>query len=291
MKANPELYRVFCQVARDGSLTKAAENLFITQPAVSQSMKQLESLLDTDLFIRTGRGMVLTEAGRDLLEYTEPAVRLLEQGEQKISERSSLERGEVRVAASDTFCNHFLLKTFAEFHHNYPGIKIRVTNRTSGDSIALLKSGLVDLCFINLPLSDNSLTIKKGPAIHDCFIAGQKFKEMKGRSISLEELSGRPLLLLENQANSRRRLNEFFRMRGLKLKPEIELSSLDLLKEFARVNLGIACVVEEFIDRESEDYFVLKTEIELPERYIGMAVMKDVPLSPAAAVFAELAGF
>src|SRR6056297_1984756 len=151
MALNYELYKVFYQVARDLSFSKAAENLFISQSAVSQNIKNLEKELETELFIRSTKNVQLTEAGELLFEHIEPAFNLIENGEKSIREINDLERGEIHIGANDTISKDYLLPYLKEFHQLYPEVQIKITNRTSSTCIELLKQNKVDLIISNLP--------------------------------------------------------------------------------------------------------------------------------------------
>ncbi|MFW5749350.1 MAG: LysR family transcriptional regulator, partial [Halanaerobium sp.] len=151
MALNYELYRVFYQVAVNLSFSKAAENLFISQSAVSQNIKNLEEELKTDLFIRSTKNVQLTEAGRILFDHIEPAFNLIKNGEKSIREINALKRGEIHIGANDTISKDYLLPYLNKFHQLYPDIQIQITNRTSSTCIDLLQQNKVDLIISNLP--------------------------------------------------------------------------------------------------------------------------------------------
>jgi len=286
-----DLYRVFHAVARAGSVSAAARELYVSQPALTQAIKKLEEQLGVQLFQRTSRGMSLTPEGDTLWRHVDSAYGLIRAAEKKLSEVRSLEDGEITVGAGDTLCKHYLVPHLRSFHSLYPKVRIHVTNRTTPETTELLKAGKVDLGIVNLPLSpDTSLTVEETLTVHDCFVAGAGFARLKGSTLSLQDLSEYPLLLLEKGSNSRRFLDLFARSLGVVLRPEIELGSSDLLVEFAAVGLGVACVVREFIGPElrSGRLFEVKLTEEMPPRGAGIVTMKDVPLSRAASEFVRV---
>lgn len=279
---NLELYRVFHAVAKLGSLTKAAEALYISQPAVSQSIKQLEGQLGGRLFIRTPKGMELTEAGAIMTEYVEKAINLMNEAENKFGEIKGITVSTVKIGASDTLCKHFLLKYIEEFHKKYPKINLQVYNRTTSETIELLKSGKVDLGFVNLPVNDSELNIiQPCMELNDIFIYSEKFMPKENKTLPLKNLEDYPLLMLEMTSNTRRSIAEFTHSLGINLNCEIELGSLDLLVEFAKSGLGVACVPKEYVlsELKSGELVQLKTNPELPVRGIGLITMRHAPIN------------
>lgn len=285
-----DLYRVFAEVARCRSFSGAAKALFMTQPAVSLAIMNLEKELGTRLFIRTPRGVSLTNEGKLLYEYISSAMNLVRMGEAKVAESCGLESGELKIGVGDTVSKYFLLPHLEEFHRNYPNIKLRVINRTTPELCAMVKAGEVDLAICNLPIRDPSLSVRVCGTIHDIFVCGEKYREACCRIRRFEQLVELPLILLETKSNSRQYVERFMLSRGIKLRPEIELGSHDLLLEFARFNFGIACVIEEFSQDYLQKGLLWKVELEeaIPERAIGFCTLKSVSLSPSSARFVEI---
>lgn len=287
MLVDMELYRVFYHTAKAGSFSKAAQELYITQPAVTHSIKQLEEKLGGPLFFRTSKGVRLTGEGEALFPYIEQAYNLIRAGERKLAEMQNLLHGEMKLSAGDTLCRHYLLPHLEAFHERYPELKIRVTNRTTPETIKLLKEGRIDLGIVDLPVSDDQLDIREGPSLHDTFVAGAKYKQLAERPVSLAALAQYPILLLEQTSNTRRFIDACARERGVHIAPAFELGSIDLLIQFARAGLGIACVIREFareeLDRRS--LFEIRLDEPLPERRIGIVTLKGMPLSPATRRF------
>lgn len=290
MDISAEWYRVFYMTARTGSLTKAAEQLHITQPAVSQTIRQLETKLGGQLFFRTAKGVSLTTEGEVLFRYIEQAFSFMETGEKKIAEMHGLLAGEINIGASDTLCKHYLLPYLEQFHREYPDIRIRVTNRTSPETIALLKDGRIDFGIVNLPAEDRKIEFRKSLAQQDCLVGGKAYAHLAGEALPLAELSRYPLLLLEQGSNTRRFLDEYALSYGVQLTPEFELGSMDLLAQFARSGFGLAFAVRNFVSEELAAGQLLEIPLTppVPERHIGIATLRDVPLSAASKKFLEL---
>jgi DNA-binding transcriptional LysR family regulator len=289
MVENLEWYRMFYFAAQCGSLTKAAGEMNITQPAVTYAIKRLETSLGGQLFFRTPKGIRLTSEGQELFRYVEQAFNFLDIGERKIFEMHQLQDGEIKIGAGDTLCRHYLLPYLEEFHNKYPGVKIQVTNRTTPETVDLLKRGGIDFGVVNLPISESTLDIRESFGIEDCFVAGPKYGFLAEGALSLEKLTDYPLLLLEKGSSTRTYIDRFFAKHQLEVRPEIELGSVDLLVEFARKGLGIACVIKNFIadDLASGELHEIKLATPLPPRKIGIVTLKHVPISHAAARFIE----
>lgn len=286
-----ESYRVFSEVAKSLNFSKAAQNLFMTQSAVSQSIKNLETALDTKLFVRSSKGVRLTTEGETLLQYTSAALGLIESGETALLRTNNLQTGQLRIAANDTVSNFLLMKTLEVFHQTYPGVSLKIFNRTSVDSLDLLKSGQVDMAFLNLPLEDPSISIEPFCQVHDIFVAGHMFSYLKEQTISLKTLEKLPLIFLERTSNSRRYIDDYFIQNNVQLHPAIELASHHLLLEFAKAGLGISSVTEEFCKTHlnKKEVFVVQTEFTIPPRFIGVGILKNMAISPAGEKFIELA--
>jgi LysR family cyn operon transcriptional activator len=285
MLGNLEGYKVFYITAKAGSFSKAAEELFITQPAVSYAIKQLEDRLEGQLFFRTSKGVKLTSEGQLLFGYIEKAYHLIETGEKQLSSIHDLQSGEIKIGASDTLCKHFLLPHVEKFHSGFPGIKLQVTNRTTKETIQLLKQGRVDFGIVNLPVADDrQLLIQESMELQDTFVAGVTYKELAGSPIDIDRLIAHPLLLLEQGSSIRQYVDRYAESRGFMLKPEIELGSIDLLVEFARIGLGIACVIRNFVTAELASGLLVEIKLKepIPPRRVGVVTLKGVPLSAAA---------
>jgi len=287
-----ELYRVFCEVAKQKSLSKAASSLYMTQPAVSQSIAQLERELGLRLFTRTSKGVILTNEGKLLFEYANSAINLINKGEEKLEEWKNLSAGELKIGVGDTISRYFLLPYLEKFHKLYSNIKLKIMNKTTLELCALVKSGEIDIAICNLPIEEPALEIIKIMDIHDIFVCGNVYKEKLSSALSLKELSNLPLILLEPKSNSRRYVEKFFLSKGISIKPEIELGSHDLLLEFARINLGVSCVIREFSQEylKKKELFEIKLNENIPERSIGICFLKSVSLSPTSERFVQILG-
>ena len=288
MSVKLELYRVFKEVAEVGNITAAAQALYISQSAVSQSIKQLENDLQTRLFSRNSRGVTLTAEGKMLYEYVRSAMGLLETGEAKLSQTRELQMGQLIIGASDTVTSQFLLPYLDSFHREHPAIHIQIISGRSHKVLGLLRSGKVDIAFASTPTDLTSLETYPCFPTHSIFVAGAGYPCDFDHVYSLEEMSAFPLILLERKASSRLYLERFFLQNGLKLNPEIELGARSLLVDLAAIGFGVAGVTEEFVTRDLESGRLrqLKTSFQIPPRSVDMCMLRDVPQTAAAERFA-----
>ena len=287
MSVKLELYRVFKEVAEVGNITAAAQALYISQSAVSQSIKQLEHDLQTRLFARNSRGVTLTAEGQMLYEYVRSAMGLLETGEEKLSQTRELQMGKLIIGASDTVTSQFLLPYLDSFHKQHPAIHIQIVSGRSHKVLGLLRSGKVDIAFASTPTDTSSLDIHPCFSTHAIFVAGAEYPCDFDHVYSLEEIAAFPLILLERKASSRLFLERYFLQNGLRLNPEIELGARSLLVDLAAIGFGVAGVTEEFVHRELESGRLkkLKTDFDIPPRSVDMCLLNDVPQSAAAERF------
>lgn len=286
MDVNYELYKVFYYVASTLSFSEAASQLFISQSAVSQSIKTLEKKLNQTLFIRSTKKVQLTPEGEILLRHIEPAVHLISRGETQLMDTSA-GGGQLRIGASDTICRYFLVPYLEKFHKAFPGAHIKVTNATSIKCVELLESGQVDLIVVNCPNAylGNLSSVKIIKSFHDVFIANQSFKELKGKKLSYGQLLEHPILMLDKKSTTSEFLRSQFQQHQLDLVPEIELSSNDLLIDLARIGLGLAFIPDYCIDNSDDDLFTIDLKEKLPARELALAYNKHLPISGALEEF------
>ena len=288
MAVRLELYRVFLEVAKQGNISAAAQNLFISQSAVSQSVKQLEEQLQVRLFSRSTRGVSLTSEGKLLLEYVSHALGLLQSGEEKIAASRQLLTGELIIGASDTVTKTYLLSRLEAFHKDYPDIRIRILNGTTSMVLDYLHAGQVDIAFASEAPDETVYSVRHCVDTHTIFVAAPDYLEFD-KVYTMEEIAALPLILLERKASSRVYVERYFQDHGVQIHPEIELGSHNLLISLARIGLGVACVTEEFSRSGlSRGVIVpLKTDFEIPPRAVTMCTLQGVTPTSAANRFMD----
>lgn len=289
---NLDLYRVFYTVAKSGSLTKAAEELYISQPAVSRSIKQLETQLGVTLFTRTHRGMLLSaQGGRVIFNEVERALALLSEAENRIQEMKKSATGTIRIGASDTIFEYFLADKIVEFHERFPGVKIELVADFTPDTIAKLKADKIDVAFVNLPIEPDSELKLYGSCmrLNDVFITSDKFGELTEKTVPMAELKKYPLIMMDENTVARRSLNNFLSTLGLTFTPSIEVGSWELMKRLVLRGMGVGVVPREYTVRCLQDGTLkeVKTDPALPVRSVGMLLKKNAPVSYSLHCFIE----
>ena len=281
---------MFYHVATTLSFSKASKQLFISQSAVSQSIKVLEKKLDQPLFIRSTKKVQLTPEGEILLKHVEPAMNLIRKGEAQLLEAHSLNGGQLRIGASDTICRYYLIPYLKRFHQEYPGIHIKVINQTSIACAKFLENGQADFIITNYPNSalSGTLNTRVINEFHDVFTASRQAFDLEGKTLSLADLLRYPILMLDRRSTTSEFLHQVFQKNQLDLVPEIELSSNDLLIDLARIGLGIAFVPDFCIPAQDKDLFILKLREELPSRQMMVAYNDTLPVSQAARQFMDM---
>ena len=279
MNIDFELYRIFYVVANNGNITKASEELNISQPAISKSIKNLEEQLGGNLFVRTKRGVILTSEGKEFYSYIKQAIEYINNAENKFTDLINLETGCIRIGISTTLTKEFLLPYLEKFHSLYPKIDIQIITNLTSDLMSKLKNGLIDIIVLNLNNKNygDDIEIIKCKKINDCFVANNKFKKLINEEISLKDLNNYPLILQAKGSNTREFIDNISKNYGVILKPNIELSSYTLVSEFSKIGLGIGYVTKEYTKDllESKKVFELKIKEKIPSRYIGIALSKN----------------
>ncbi len=288
-----DLYKVFYTVAKCGSLSKAAEELYVSQPAVSQSIKQLEKLLDTPLFNRLRHGMELSaQGGKIIYDDVEQAVKLLEGAERKLGALKQDATGSLRIGASETIFQYVLSEKIVEYNRLYPHVKIELISDVSPKIIALMKSDACDIGFLNLPVSkDEDIEIMRSVRLlSDIFIAGRRFEFLCGESLSVKDLTKYPLLLMEEKTVSREAVNHYGISHGVYFKPAVEVNSWGFMKRLVADGMGIGCIPREYALSKIADGSLFEVDVRpsMPARSVGMALPKNVNMTFALQSFINL---
>ena len=269
------LLRVFYTVATLESVSKASQKLHISQPAVSQNIKTLESEIGFSLFVRTNKGVKLTNEGVEIYSYCKTIFRQVELLNQTLQDLSTLEAGILNIGASDTICKYYLIDILKEFEELYPKIRYRVTNCTTNESLKLLRQHDVDVAFVHTPIPNDNFNYQNCLELNDVFVCSYNFDDSKIKHLS--DLTKYRTLLLEESSHSRRVLDNNLLKYNIKLKPKFELASLDLLIEFCKKNMGIICVAKEYIQKEllNKELKIINIEEKLDKRYISLTYDAD----------------
>ena len=281
MNINFELYRIFYVVANKKNITKAAEELFISQPAVSKAIKNLENNLGGKLFNRTKKGVVLTEEGKEFYNYIKIALEYINNAENKFNDLINLETGTIKIGVSATLTKYFLTPFLEEFHDLHPKINVQIDTNITKVLLDKLKNGLLDLVILNLPYKkENDIKIVKCKNIQDTFYANKNYGNLKNKELSLKELNNYPLILQAKSSNTRTFLDDVAKENNVTLNPSMELASYSLVTEFTKIGFGIGYLTKEYIQDElkNKELFEIKLKEKIPKRSIGIAYSnKNLP--------------
>lgn len=279
MNIDFELYRIFYVVANNLNITKASIELNISQPAISKSIKHLEEQLGGSLFVRTKRGVILTNEGKEFYNYIKQAIEFINNAENKFTDLINLESGCIKIGISTTLTKEFLMPYLEKFNSLYPKINIKIVTNLTTDLIPKLKNGLIDMIILNLNDKDygNDIEIIKCRKIQDCFIVGNKYKELASKELSMNKINNYPLILQAKGSSTREFLDNIAINNGITLKPNMELASYTLVVEFTKIGLGIGYATKDYIkeDIKNKQLFELKIKEKIPSRYIGIALSKN----------------
>lgn len=291
MNINLEYYKIFYHVATEHSITGAAKKLCISQPAVSQAVKQLEQGLGVELFTRRAKGVSLTRAGTLLYSYVGNGYETILAGEEQLAKMKNLEYGEVRIGASDMTLQFYLLPYLERFHQLYPEIKVTVTNAPTPQTIDHLNQGRIDFGVVTKPIEvDSQFDVFEVRKIQDVFVAGDKFQDLRGEKLDFDKLTELPLICLEGDTSTRTYVDSYLAQNDVVVTPEFELATSDMIVQFARRNLGVGCVVEDFAKEQLEngELFRLEFKKTIPEREMCLIVDNRASMSVAATKLREL---
>ena len=270
MKTNLELYKIFYYVAKNGNITQAANELMVSQPAVSKSIKSLERDLNTPLFNRNKDGVSLNSAGEVLYNKIKKAIELIVSAEEDIESLNNMEQGTINIGAGNTIMQRYLMPYIKEFHDLYPNINIIVHTVITEELIKRAQIGLVDLVFTHLPnnIPDN-FDVFKVKELHDILVVNKDSKYIN-KTIKKKDLESLPLILLPFRASNRKNFNKFCASNNIIINPLMEIGNDLIIEECAQNGLGVGLVVKEYVESklENQELYELKTNFNLDKKYL-----------------------
>ena len=276
MNVNLDLYRIFYVVAKSGSISAAADVLFISQPAITFQIKKLEEQLGISLFTRTKHGMILTDEGKVLFDYVKIGIENITNGENALSNLKNLDTGIIRIGASTTVCRHVVMPYLEKFHELYPKIDIQIVNNLTINLVKELRDGNLDILFLNMPMKENKdLKIIPLTTVQDIFVGNKKYYELTKGKITLKELAAFPLIFQKLPSNTRTYLNNYLKDYKIDLKPQLEVVSYNLIMDLVSAGFGIGYATKEFIENELKNkiLYEIKVTPKVPKRFIGIATI------------------
>lgn len=277
MDVNLELYKIFYTVATYKSISKAANILYISQPAVTVQIKKLEEQIGVTLFNRTKRGSTLTNEGKILYEYVSSALNILNNGENTLKNIKNIDSGIIRIGSSTTVAEHVLMPYLEKFHQKFPNVEIQIVNNLTEELMNLLKNGNLDMVILNLPMKESKeINLYKVMNVQDIFVGNKYYYDLTQGKIDLKDLKNYPLIFQKSPSNTREFLDKYLKENNEHLNPKIEIVSYNLIMEFVKIGFGIGYATKEFIKKDLNDkkMYEIKVNPKIPKRYIGIATMK-----------------
>lgn len=275
-----------------GSISKAANYLFISQPAITKSIKKLETELGITLFNRSPKGVKLTENGKIFFEFIKNGVESFMNGEHKLTALKNLDTGVIKIGASTTVTKYFLINYIEKFHKLYPNIDISITNNLTRNLISGLKKGSLDLLIVNLPMQeDDDLIVTPCAELHDCFAGNIDYKNKITKPISLKKLvEDYPIITQKEPSNTRTFLNSLMKKNNIAFHPKFDIVSYNLVKDFSRIGMGISYITKEFTQDELGNNLLFEIPIKekIPTRNLGIVLPKNMVASFATQKLIEI---
>ena len=285
MNQNLSSYRIFYAVANAGNISKAAKELYISQPAISKSIQKLEDSLSCKLFVRSSRGVTLTEEGELLYSYVKTAFETLSQGEQKLHRSIELGIGYLKIGVSSTLCKHLLLPYLKEFIRLHPHISISISCQSTNETLRLLEDGKIDIGLVGRPENIKNIQFDHLKEIEDIFVAARDYlRNLKTRGVDKNHiLQSATLMLLDKNNMTRQYIDSYLQEHHIQVQDSIHISDLDLLIEFAKIGVGVACVIRSFVENELKNGGLIEIPLEapIPKREVGFVYKKQLrPAKP-----------
>lgn len=289
MDQNLSLYKVFYTVANTGNISKAATELFISQPAISKSIRKLEQSLDVTLFSRNSRGVQLTEEGELLYDYVQRAFYALQTGEERLKKINELGIGHLHIGVSSTLCKYMLLPYLKEFIAQHPHIRITIGCQSTYHTLQLLRENKIDLGLIGKPERYHHIHFDSLGEIEDIFVATQSYLDnLSLRTNNREDvLKSATLMLLDKENITRQYIDDYLSLFHIETNNLLEVSTMDLLIEFAKIGLGVACVIRQFVEKELREGTLVEIPLDSPirKREIGFAYLENIQQTTAVQEF------
>lgn len=283
MNQNLSSYRIFYAVANAGNISKAAKELYISQPAISKSIQKLEESIGVKLFDRSSRGVTLTPEGELLYAHVKSAFETLTIGEDKLRRSIALGMGHLTIGVSSTLCKYILLPYLKDFIKKYPHINISIACHSTNHTLKLLEDGKLDVGLIGKPENLKNIDFYSLMEIEDIFVATRDYlHNLKIRGLDKQHiLQSSTLMLLDKENMTRQYIDDYFQDNHILLQDTIEVSNMDLLIEMAKISLGVGCVIRDFVKEELQSGILLEIPLGIPihKREIGFAYNKDVKIS------------
>ena len=275
MEQNLSQYKIFYEVAKAGNISKAAKELYISQPAISKAISKLEDTLGLSLFTRSSRGVQLTAEGEILFQHTCEAFEALDRGEQELKRIQEFEIGHLRIGVSNTLCKYILLPYLKTFIDQYPHMRVTIESQSTAQTLSRLEQQKIDLGLVAEPSVRKDLAFIPVMDIQDIFVATPTYLEnlylREGKNADIFETGN--IMLLDESNMTRHHVDEYMAQNNICPRQVLEVTTMDLLIEFAKIGLGVACVLKELVQKELDSKTLREIPLSSPihRRTIGFA--------------------
>jgi len=297
--ANPRFYykgsrlkqlRAFCQVARLGSVSRAAEALYLSQPAVSLQLSALERELGLGLFERHGRRLNLSREGQELYELARPLVDGLDGLDGAFRERlRGLDAGELNIAAGTSTILYLLPELVGRYRERYPEVRLRLHNVTGKDGLDRVRSDAVDLAVGSMLDVPNDIDYAPVYRFEPMLIMPVGHPLAEKSSLSLSDLSPYGLILPPKRLTTYRLIDLVFQQHKVPYEVALEVGGWEVIKQYVAMGLGISIVTSICLTDADRERLVSRSVAEwFPSRSYGALIRKGKYLSPAARAFVDM---
>lgn len=272
---NLNLYKTFYDVAKFGSISKTAINTYTSQPAISKSIKKLESELNTQLFYRNLNGVELTDKGKELLYFVEKSYSNLVIAERTMLETENLERGKLSIGMPSNIGSFYLFDKIIEFHNNYPNIEVTIITGSTNNLLSLLDSHKVDFVIDTSPINNISsdTIVTELDSVNYCFVSKNKYDDIK----SLKDLENKPLILPIPGTKNRYDLDELLSKKNVNIENVINIHTSEMIISGVKKNLGIGYVIYNLVEDniKSGELNLVNIKEKLPTSVINIVYDKN----------------
>ena len=291
MNQNLSSYWIFYTVANTGNISKAAKELYISQPAISKSIQKLEENLNCKLFSRSSRGVILTDEGALLYDHVKEAFETLNIGEDKLKRSIELGVGHLQIGVSSTLCKYMLLPILSEFIHKNPHISISISCQSTNETLRLLDENKIDIGLVGKTENIKNLHFDYLSDIEDIFVANREYLDnLSKRGVKENEIINHSTLMLLDKNNvTRRYIDDYFQQNHIDVAESIDISDMSLLIDFAKIGVGVACVIKSFVNKELEKGSLVEIPLNLPisKREVGFAYKDTITPSKSLNAFIQ----
>ena len=290
MENNLNLYYIFYTVELHKNISGAAKEPYISQPAISKAISKLEQSLDVILFHRSSRGVTLTMEGELLFTQVQTAFSAIRHGEEQLKKVNELGISQISIGVSITLCKYVLLPYLQQFVKDNPHIKVTITCHPTMETLRDIDNSVTDIGVVGIPSLPNGLTYIPFREIQDTFVTTDRYLENLKIRVGNDRkaiLNNATFMMLNKENISRKYVDMYLSSHQITMDNIIEINTMDLLIELAKIDLGIACVIKDFVKDELDDHSLTEMSLgrAIPKRKLGLVYKDDTIMTDAMKKF------